>query len=105
VFEVDLQEFQTRCEDADVVPCIVPGPARHCIGIEGTARDLVTFVLTVAPYLDDHLETMPDGELDFRPEWQHVEERTADAGRTRETHRWVWPDVRPVHDLNLALSR
>lgn len=95
MFEVDLDQFRTLCEDAGLHPVIVPGPDRHHIGIAAAdARDLLTFVLTVAPDLDDHFETV-DGELDFRPVWLNVVEHLTPSGQAR----YEWPDVRPVRAI------
>jgi len=100
VLEVDQQEAITRAEDANLtVRPYVPYHRPHaCLALFARdAAELVTFVLTVAPYLDGRFETV-NGELDFHPAWENVQQvETAPAGYAA---LYYWPRVRPVRDLN-----
>jgi len=100
MFEIDLEHFKLCCDDAGLTARIVPSNAgaHHCIGIEGDHRDLITFMLTVAPRLDDHFELLSTGELDYRREWHNLQ--VAPEG---PWFMFSWPMVRPVRGLRPEL--
>lgn len=103
VLEVDLEEAQTRAEDAKLqIETFVPYRERACLGL--VARDvseLAAFLLVVAPQLDDRFETVGD-DLDFHPAWQGVQQ--ADC-RVDDRLVYYWPKVHLVRDLNRDRGR
>jgi hypothetical protein len=97
--EIDLERFTTLCEDENINPRTkYTGRGMYgtrCIGIVGSTKDLVRFMLKIVPLLDPMWDTewSHDGVMipEYSPEWENVSHDTMGTQLI-----YYWPAIKAV---------